>query len=107
MAIPIHYHQVPSLPHSYRLYRHQPQHQIAGYASERFYRRTEYGVIFRPVPNAFIPSDSYMHVFFELQFPVIPDFPTIPTINDSQCTDQVTSFGVPIQPTIADTHNHF
>ena len=38
--------------------------QFQAMPKREFYTRTEYGVIFRPIPTNFIPTDSYTHVFF-------------------------------------------
>lgn len=53
-----------------------------------YYTRPEYGVIFRPLKQLFIPTDSVTHVFFQLKFPKIPEFPAIPDINTERCTDK-------------------
>jgi len=77
------------------------------FPDQDIYTRTDYGVIFRPIPNTFVPTDSYFHVFFELPFPVIPVFPQLPTVDDSQCQDHSQSFSAHLTPTVADTHRHF
>ena len=77
------------------------------FPAQDIYTRPDYGVIFRPIPNTFVPTDSYFHVFFELPFPVIPTFPNIPTIDTSQCVDQSQSFSAHFSPTTEETHRYF
>ena len=77
------------------------------FPEQDIYTRPDYGVIFRPIPNTFVPTDSYFHVFFELPFPVIPVFPQLPTVDNSQCLDQSQSFSAHLLPNTDETHRYF
>lgn len=71
-----------------------------------YYTRPEYGVIFRPLTNQFIPTDSYSHVFFALEFPEIPYFPEIPPINNEACTEQNSRRNRDFEPTEQEMHKY-
>ena len=50
-----------------------------------YHARPEYGVIFRPTADKFLPSDSYTSIFFNVKFPTIPSKPDLPSFIHNKC----------------------
>ena len=51
--------------------------------------RPEYGVVFRPTADKFLPSDSYTSIFFNVKFPNIPPKPNLPALIHNKCLTDV------------------
>ena len=71
-----------------------------------YYTRPEYGVIFRPMSQQFIPTDSVTHVFFQLDFPKIPNFPIIPDLTTDQCYEKSPRHREIFRPTNRETKQY-
>ena len=50
-----------------------------------YHARPEYGVIFRPTADKFLPSDSHTSIFFNVKFPTIPSKPDLPSFIHNKC----------------------
>ena len=50
-----------------------------------YHARPEYGVIFRPTADKFLPTDSFTSIFFNVKFPTIPPKPDLPSFIHNKC----------------------
>ena len=50
-----------------------------------YHARPEYGVVFRPTADKFLPTDSFTSIFFNVKFPTIPPKPDLPSFIRNKC----------------------
>ena len=52
-----------------------------------YYAKPNYGVLFRPTHDYFVPTDSTQDIFFTLSLPQLPVFPEPPHLRPASCSE--------------------